>query len=63
MDAAGLADRVEILEQDYRAHEGTYTRIASIEMIEAIGERQFPTFFAASIASSLPAGAPACRRS
>jgi cyclopropane-fatty-acyl-phospholipid synthase len=44
---AGLAGQVEIVEQDYRAHEGRYTKIASIEMLEAIGERQFPTFFAA----------------
>ena len=36
-----------ILEEDYRAHRGAYTKIASIEMIEAIGERQFPTYFAA----------------
>lgn len=44
---AGLSDRVTILEEDYRAHRGRYTKIASVEMIEAIGERQFPTFFAA----------------
>jgi cyclopropane-fatty-acyl-phospholipid synthase len=44
---AGLADRIEIVEQDYRAHEGSYTKLASIEMLEAIGERQYPTFFAA----------------
>jgi cyclopropane-fatty-acyl-phospholipid synthase len=44
--AAGLADRIEIVEQDYRRHEGRYTKIASIEMLEAIGERQLPTFFA-----------------
>lgn len=44
---AGLSDRVRILEQDYRAVEGRFTRIASIEMLEAIGERQFESFFAA----------------
>jgi cyclopropane-fatty-acyl-phospholipid synthase len=38
---------VRILEQDYREHEGSYAKIASIEMIEAIGERQFGVFFAA----------------
>jgi cyclopropane-fatty-acyl-phospholipid synthase len=37
---------VRILEQDYREHEGSYTKIASIEMLEAIGERQFGTYFA-----------------
>ena len=45
--AAGLSDRVTILEEDYREHRGAYTKLASIEMLEAIGERQFPTFFAA----------------
>ena len=45
--AAGVADRVQVAERDYREHEGRYTRIASIEMLEAIGEQQFPTFFAA----------------
>ena len=45
--AMGLDGRVRILEEDYRVHEGRYDRVASIEMIEAIGERQFPVFFAA----------------
>jgi cyclopropane-fatty-acyl-phospholipid synthase len=42
---AGLGDRIEIVEEDYRAHRGSYAKVASIEMLEAIGERQFPTFF------------------
>jgi cyclopropane-fatty-acyl-phospholipid synthase len=54
--AAGLSDRVSILEQDYRAHEGSYTKIASVEMIEAIGERQFPIFFAACDRLLAPGG-------
>jgi len=45
--AAGLSERVTILEEDYREHRGTYDKLASIEMLEAIGERQFPTFFGA----------------
>jgi cyclopropane-fatty-acyl-phospholipid synthase len=44
--AAGLADRAEILEEDYRSVEGSFTKIASIEMLEAIGEKELPTFFA-----------------
>jgi cyclopropane-fatty-acyl-phospholipid synthase len=36
---------VEILEQDYRAVDGTYTKVVSIEMVEAIGADQFATFF------------------
>ncbi|MBA3434329.1 MAG: class I SAM-dependent methyltransferase [Actinobacteria bacterium] len=44
---ARLSDRATILEEDYREHRGTYSKLASIEMLEAIGERQFPAFFAA----------------
>jgi cyclopropane-fatty-acyl-phospholipid synthase len=37
---------VEILEQDYRGVEGRYTKVVSIEMLEAIGADQFGTYFA-----------------
>ena len=57
--SAGLDDRVRILEEDYRIHQGSYTRLASIEMIEAIGEKQFPTFFSACD-RLLTAGGRAC---
>lgn len=46
--AAGLADRVTVLLEDYRDLRGAYDRIVSIEMIEAIGHRQFPVFFGKS---------------
>ncbi len=42
---AGLSDRVEIKLQDYRDEKGTYDRIASIEMFEAVGEQYWPTYF------------------
>jgi len=42
---AGLVDRVEISLLDYRGERGTYDRIVSIEMFEAVGERFWPTFF------------------
>ena len=45
--AAGLDGRIRILQEDYRVHQGSYTKLASIEMIEAIGEKQFPVFFSA----------------
>ncbi len=38
---------IRILEEDYRLHEGSYTKVASIEMLEAIGESQFGTYFEA----------------
>jgi cyclopropane-fatty-acyl-phospholipid synthase len=43
---AGLADRVEIRLQDYRDERGRYDRIASIEMLEAVGEQFWPAYFA-----------------
>ena len=43
--AAGLSDRVTVLLEDYRALEGKYDKLVSIEMIEAVGWRDFPTFF------------------
>jgi cyclopropane-fatty-acyl-phospholipid synthase len=43
--AAGLEDRVTVLLEDYRDLAGSYDRLVSIEMIEAIGHRQFETFF------------------
>ena len=57
--AAGLDGRVEILERDYRSVEGTFTKVASIEMLEAIGEREFPTYFGA-IDRLLAPGGRAC---
>ncbi len=45
--ASGLADRVEVVLCDYRDLAGSYDRIVSIEMFEAVGEEYWPTFFAA----------------
>jgi cyclopropane-fatty-acyl-phospholipid synthase len=41
----GLSDRVEVLFRDYRDLDGRYDKLASIEMIEAVGWQYFPTFF------------------
>lgn len=45
MRDAGLQDRVTIKLQDYRDETGTYDRIASIEMFEAVGEAFWPVYF------------------
>jgi len=45
--AAGLADRITIVKQDYRRLEGQYDKLVSVEMIEAIGHQYFGEFFAA----------------
>lgn len=42
---AGLGDRVTIKLQDYRDETGTYDRIASIEMFEAVGEQYWTSYF------------------
>lgn len=41
----GLADKVEARFIDYRDLSGTFDRIASIEMFEAVGEKYWPAFF------------------
>ena len=43
---AGLQDRVTLLLQDYRDLEGTYDKLVSIEMVEAIGAQYLETYFA-----------------
>jgi cyclopropane-fatty-acyl-phospholipid synthase len=43
--AAGLEDRVTVLLEDYRDLGGRYDKLVSIEMIEAVGWRNFPTYF------------------
>ncbi len=43
--AAGLEDRIELLLSDYRDLDGTYDKLVSIEMIEAIGWKQYDTYF------------------
>lgn len=41
---AGLQDRVEVRFQDYRDLVGSFDKIVSIEMMEAIGHRHMPAF-------------------
>jgi cyclopropane-fatty-acyl-phospholipid synthase len=42
----GLTDRIELLFQDYRLLTGTYDKIVSIEMIEAVGLDHLDEYFA-----------------
>jgi cyclopropane-fatty-acyl-phospholipid synthase len=44
--AAGLEDKVTLLMQDYRDLQGTYDKLVSIEMIEAVGPQYLETYFA-----------------
>jgi cyclopropane-fatty-acyl-phospholipid synthase len=43
--AAGLSDRVTIKFCDYRDEAGTYDRVVSIEMFEAVGEAYWQNYF------------------
>ena len=42
---AGLEDRVTVLLEDYRDLRGRYDKLVSVEMIEAVGWKDFGTFF------------------
>jgi cyclopropane-fatty-acyl-phospholipid synthase len=53
---AGLADRVDLQFCDYRDMQGSYDHIVSIEMIEAVGERYWPDYFAALKRHVAPGG-------
>ncbi|MEI7873347.1 MAG: cyclopropane-fatty-acyl-phospholipid synthase family protein [Alphaproteobacteria bacterium] len=56
LQRAGLADRVDLQFRDYRDIQGKYDHIVSIEMIEAVGERYWPDYFAALKRHSVPGG-------
>ena len=43
--AAGVADRVTLLLEDYRELRGRYDKLVSIEMIEAVGHQYYDLFF------------------
>ena len=49
-------DKVELRLQDYRAVDETFDRIVSIEMLEAVGESYWPTYFAKLRACLKPGG-------
>ncbi len=46
VQAAGLSDKITVLMKDYRELKGTYDKLVSIEMIEAVGHQYFSEYFA-----------------
>lgn len=63
MAAQGMAEKVDLRLQDYRdIDDGPYDAICSIEMIEAVGQEYWPTYFE-SIARLLKPGGRACVQS
>lgn len=57
VQAAGLADRVTVLLEDYRDLRGEYDKLVSIEMIEAVGWEHLDTYFRVCAQRLKPDGA------
>ena len=57
--AAGFRDRADLHLRDYRDERGRYDAVASIKMIEAVGERWWPAYFRA-VRDALVPGGRAC---
>ena len=55
----GLAELVDVRLLDYREVEGTFDAIVSVEMIEAVGQEYWPTYFAALDRLLAPGGSVA----
>ena len=54
--AAGLCDKAKVELRDYRDTTGSFDRIVSVEMIEAVGEENWPAFFDVIARRLRPAG-------
>jgi cyclopropane-fatty-acyl-phospholipid synthase len=53
---AGVGHLVDVRLQDYREARGRYDAIVSVEMIEAVGEQYWPTYFASLDSLLAPGG-------
>jgi cyclopropane-fatty-acyl-phospholipid synthase len=56
IQAAGLADRITVLSQDYRDLHGQFDKLVSVEMIEAVGHRFVDQYFRICSERLKPAG-------
>jgi len=56
VQAAGLGHRITVLLEDYRDLKGSYDKLVSIEMIEAIGHQYFGEFFRRCAQRLIPGG-------
>jgi cyclopropane-fatty-acyl-phospholipid synthase len=56
IQAAGLGERITLLQRDYRDLTGCYDKLVSIEMIEAIGPQYLETYFQKCMALLKPEG-------
>lgn len=46
VEDAGVSDRVELLLRDFRDMTGRYDAVVSVEMVEAVGRKLWPSYFA-----------------
>lgn len=56
LDRLGLSANADLRLQDYRDVDGRFDRVVSIEMLEAVGERYWPAYFAKLRACLKPGG-------
>src|SRR3954469_4035779 len=56
MAKAGLSDWVEVRLQDYRDIAGTFDAVASVEMVEAVGQDYWPAYLGAIAGALKPGG-------
>ncbi|MEA3061123.1 MAG: cyclopropane-fatty-acyl-phospholipid synthase [Sphingomonadales bacterium] len=56
MAKAGVSEWVEIRLQDYRDVEGTFDAVASVEMVEAVGQDYWPAYLGAIARALKPGG-------
>ena len=56
LEKAGFSERSDIRLEDYRDCRGQYSKIVSIEMFEAVGEENWPTYFEKVRALLAPGG-------
>lgn len=54
---AGLSEQVDVQLRDYRDIDGTWDHAVSVEMIEAVGEKYWPEYFAKVAGCLRPGGA------
>jgi cyclopropane-fatty-acyl-phospholipid synthase len=59
VEAAGVTDLVDIAVRDYRDQRGEFDAVVSVEMVEAVGEEYWPTYFAAIDSLLAPGGVAA----
>jgi cyclopropane-fatty-acyl-phospholipid synthase len=57
IERAGLSGSVTLLREDYRDLKGSYDKLVSVEMIEAVGHRYLDGYFAACSRLLKPSGA------